>query len=287
MIKCSERLRFTLFTLDEVQYTENTKKESCIHLILDQAFDNCQATDAEKSYDNLLQRLLAATRAIGQVLKDDPSSNILICQRNDVAEEVRESVLLFGGYLILAQVMCQQQVVQLFQDFANQPLPNASGRHLVTISDCWQALQHVRDVGWMNWKDGADEEDQPFLVDEFAHYADTANGGVYIISPGQLLLFGDPVDLPDHQQWISVVGDGERCATRRFSPAFYADLFADLGVAAVACLTESGSRAAALISTTPEPISGTSSSKSRLISPGCVRLTTIWGPLVVLRTSTM
>ena len=48
-----------------------------------------------------------------------------------------------------------------------------------------------------------------------------------------------------------------------------------------------GSRAAALISTTPEEISGTSSSNSRLIRPGWVRLTTIWGPLVVLRTSTM
>ena len=48
-----------------------------------------------------------------------------------------------------------------------------------------------------------------------------------------------------------------------------------------------GSRAAALISTTPEEISGTSSSNSRLTRPGWVRLTTIWGPLVVLRTSTM
>ena len=96
----------------------------------------------------------------------------------------------------------------------------------------------------MNWKNGTDEEDQPFLVDEFVHYADMANGDVYIVAPGQLLLFSDPVDLPDHQQWISVVDDDERC-TRRFSPAFHADLFADLGVAAVACLTESGSSGAA------------------------------------------
>ena len=179
-----------------------------------------------------------------QVLEDDPLSNILICQRNDGAEEVRESVLLFGGYLILAQDMSQQQVVQLFQDFAIHPLSNASDMHVVTISDCWEALQQVRDIGWMNWKDGTDEEDQPFLVDEFVHYADMANGGVYIVAPEQLLLFSDPVDLPDHQQWISVVDDDERC-TRRFSPAFYADLFADLDVAVVACLTESGSSGAA------------------------------------------
>ena len=48
-----------------------------------------------------------------------------------------------------------------------------------------------------------------------------------------------------------------------------------------------GSRAHALISTTPSLISGTSISKRRLMRPGWVRLTTIWGPLAVLRTSMM
>ena len=48
-----------------------------------------------------------------------------------------------------------------------------------------------------------------------------------------------------------------------------------------------GSRAQALISTMPSAISGTSSSKRRLMRPGWVRLTTICGPLAVLRTSTM
>ena len=48
-----------------------------------------------------------------------------------------------------------------------------------------------------------------------------------------------------------------------------------------------GSRAHAFISTTPSEISGTSSLNSSRISPGCVRDTTIWGPLAVLRTSTM
>ena len=48
-----------------------------------------------------------------------------------------------------------------------------------------------------------------------------------------------------------------------------------------------GSRAIALSSTTPSTISGTSSSNSRFTRPGCVRDTTICGPLAVLRTSTM
>ena len=48
-----------------------------------------------------------------------------------------------------------------------------------------------------------------------------------------------------------------------------------------------GSRATALISTIPSAISGTSSSNSFLRSPGCVRDTTICGPLLPLRTSVM
>ena len=48
-----------------------------------------------------------------------------------------------------------------------------------------------------------------------------------------------------------------------------------------------GSLAHDRISTIPSAISGTSSSKRRLIKPGCVLLTTIWGPFAVFRTSTM
>ena len=109
---------------------------------------------------------------------------------------------------------------------------------------CWQALKHARDLGWMDWTHGSDDENQQFLIDEFLHYADEANGGVYIVAPGQLLLFRDPVDLPDSQQWAVVVNDDGACR-RVFSPAYYADLFAEQGVAAVACLTESSSSAAA------------------------------------------
>ena len=96
----------------------------------------------------------------------------------------------------------------------------------------------------MDWMGGTDNDEQPFLVDEFMHYADTANGGVHIVAPGQLLLFSDPVDLASNQQWVSVAVDGGTC-TRHFSPTFYAELFEELGVAAVACLTESGSSGAA------------------------------------------
>ena len=154
---------------------------------------------------------------------------------------MRESVFLFGGFLILAQGLDAYCVAASFADFAEQDLLSSTqDERRSTVLDCWQALQHVRDIGWMSWKDGTDDDVQPFLVDEFLHYADSTNGGVHIVAPGQLLLFTDPVDLPDQQQWAVVVSDqDDGSCSRRFSPAFYADLFADLGVAAVVCLTES------------------------------------------------
>ena len=54
------------------------------------------------------------------------------------------------------------------------------------------------------------------------------NGQIYFVIPGRLLLFTSPrLGLPPGQQWIDVDG------RREFAPAFYADLFEYLGVAAV------------------------------------------------------
>lgn len=92
----------------------------------------------------------------------------------------------------------------------------------------------------MDWSHVHEEEhdDQPFLIDEFVHYASPANGNVHIIAPGCLVLFASPVDLPSGQHWTSLPSQGRGAPVRRFSAAFYADLFSDLGVASVACLTE-------------------------------------------------
>ena len=187
----------------------------------------------------MLRRIQSASKKIQKAM--DHHCRIMVCSDQSCPQSVRESVFLFGGYLILAQGLDACCVAASFADFAEQDLRlSIQDERRSTLLDCWQALQHVRDIGWMSWKDGTDDHNQPFLVDEFLHYADSTNGGVHIVAPGQLLLFTDPVDLPDQQQWAVVVSDqDDGSCSRRFSPAFYADLFADLGVAAVVCLTES------------------------------------------------
>ena len=184
-------------------------------------------------------RLQLASRKIQKAM--DHHCRNTVCPDQSCLLSVRESVFLFGGFLILAHGLDAHCVTASFADFAEQDLLSSTqDERRSTVLDCWQALQHVRDIGWMSWKDGTDDDDQRFLVDEFLHCADSTNGGVHIVAPGQLLLFTDPVDLPDQQQWAVVVSDqDDGSCSRRFSPAFYADLFADLGVAAVVCLTES------------------------------------------------
>ena len=193
---------------------------------------------------NIFQSLIFAAKKINTAVEMHAHQKVIVCPCDNSIQSLREAVFIFGGFLILSRGIGIDSVSESLKGYQTQRLIESFEDRGATILDCWQALQHVRDIGWMDWKDGAEDDDQPFLVDEFLHYADAINGGIYIVAPGQLLLFSDPVDLPDQQQWAVVCDDDGSCS-RRFSPAFYADLFADLGVAAVACLTESTTSGAA------------------------------------------
>ena len=193
---------------------------------------------------NIFQSLIFAAKKINTAVEMHAHQKVIVCPCDNSIQSLREAVFIFGGFLILSRGIGIDSVSESLKGYQSQRLIESFEDRGATILDCWQALQHVRDIGWMDWKDGAEDDDQPFLVDEFLHYADAINGGIYIVAPGQLLLFSDPVDLPDQQQWAVVCDDDGSCS-RRFSPAFYADLFADLGVAAVACLTESTTSGAA------------------------------------------
>ena len=191
----------------------------------------------------MICKLKVAAKQIQRELKDHKEGIIMVVADGQSESSVAESIFLLGGFLMLAQGLTLASLATAFKDLAHRTLLGVSGRYDVAILHAWQALEHARDLGWMDWTHGSDD-DQPFLIDEFLHYADAANGSIHIVAPGQLLLFRDPVDLPDSQQWAVVMGSGGACR-RMFSPAYYADLFAEQGVAAVACLTESSSSAAA------------------------------------------
>ena len=67
------------------------------------------------------------------------------------------------------------------------------------------------------------------------HYASPANGDIHMVVPGKIICFPTPADLPADQHWA----DSDATSggvVRRFSAAFFADLFAELGVDVAVCL---------------------------------------------------
>ena len=67
------------------------------------------------------------------------------------------------------------------------------------------------------------------------HYASPANGDIHMVVPGKIICFPSPANLPADQAWA----DSDATSggvVRRFSAAFFADLFAELGVDVAVCL---------------------------------------------------
>ena len=215
--------------------------------------ENCEIVSVEQSIESaddarpklLICRIWAFARRLNKILHRNPETQVIVPLSGQKHVSISEAALIVGGYLILSNRLQLQDVIGRFECFQDNPIegsgldPYISQQH-VTVHDCWKALHHVRTLGWIDWSDLADEEgsDLPFLVDEFLHYASPANGNVHIIAPGYLMLFASPVDLLAGQHWTSLPSQGRGAQVRRFSGAFYADLFSDLGVASVACLTE-------------------------------------------------
>ena len=96
-----------------------------------------------------------------------------------------------------------------------------------------QAFERAKALGWFV---NSDSQDEPILdIQEFAHYADIANGAIHLAVPGALIFFPTPSILHPDQDWIDVEPRDGRPA-RLFSPTYYAALFHDFGVSCVVCL---------------------------------------------------
>ena len=156
---------------------------------------------------------------------------------------VTESVVLVGSFLITWRGLSIQTVVEAFQqlnDLLGSDINLSSiwdAQCSLTVLDYWSALDHAVSIHWFV---PCSSEDEPVLdVDEFAHYASAANGEVHMVVPGKLFCFPSPdCSIPDGHAWADEATPAG-VTQRRFSPDYYAALFPDLGVTAVACLRHS------------------------------------------------
>ncbi len=89
-------------------------------------------------------------------------------------------------------------------------------------------------------------QDSAVEVEEILHYAKPENGSVHVVVPGKIICFPTPADLPHGKRWMDFEADGAG-TVRKFSAAFYADLFTELDVSVAICLHRSDYNRAAFI----------------------------------------
>ena len=162
-----------------------------------------------------IHKMRQATNKIQDAMQTHRGKTLIVCQGTDDQAAVEESALLIGAFAILVEDWNLDAVVQAFPDIAHRLMPAPGlaldrSKYSVTVLDCWQALLHARERSWMSWRTSPDDDDLPLLVEEMAHYAHPANGGIHILAPA-LLLFPSPVDLPDSVLWAGAPArDGAR-----------------------------------------------------------------------------
>jgi hypothetical protein len=206
------------------------------------ASDAFIAVEASMNKDGGLMQLIHefCTRlSLACESRDQNQNHVLIMTDNFDDMAITTASMFLGSFLILRRGLSVAAVQAAFHSLSDRLVPltfasDPDDEQVVTVQDCWRALAHALRLGWFVLPSS---DDEPVLdVDELAHYASAANGGVQLVVPGALLLFPTPSDdVPDGQEWADSASADGRTA-RRFSAGYYASLLADLGVSAAACL---------------------------------------------------
>ena len=151
------------------------------------------------------------------------------------------ALMLLGGYLILKMDMTPDQAAEhlshipsgLLEDFRDATyLPADFG---LTLRDCWEGLYKGKECGWIARPTVAGSPLWGGIdMEEYSHYDEPCNADLHQVVPGKLVAFRGPHDLAGG----ALYADDTARGSRRFSPAYYAELLRDLGVSDVVQLNE-------------------------------------------------
>jgi hypothetical protein len=169
--------------------------------------------------------------------------DVVICARNHSPYEIDTAFLCIGAFSILYRGQNSRSVhtsivsCNILKEVSNSDSIKAKELGLIERENilycCLQAFERGKDLGWFV---NPDSQDEPILdIEELAHYANVANGSLYLAVPGEILFFPTPENLLQDQDWIDIEPRDGRPA-RLFSPTYYAALFHDFGVSCVVCL---------------------------------------------------
>jgi hypothetical protein len=194
----------------------------------------------ESSVRDEAVRLDRAYRFVVQLCKSvqqNPNGKFFACVDAKEVNMFSTDVIFIGAYMILGLKMTPDQVEDAFRSLIEHFFSKTAGLkdHGTMVLDSWRALCRVRDLGWIDVSvtdlSIINANSNTIDIDEWTHYSNPANGSLYIIAPGRLLLIPSPKDFPDGRDWMDDKG------TRRFSSEFYADLLgSEFGVVLVLSL---------------------------------------------------
>jgi hypothetical protein len=207
---------------------------------------SCESRHMLVAYDGRLDRLFLELVEFSRVVED--------CRENECVLNISipdkdhgsfvSACMLIGSYLILKEGKDYDAVANLFRsesfvlDLSAKPDPNAQ----ISVSDCWRALEAAVRQGWFEPRPTGEEA--ALDLEELLHYAQRANGLVFMPIPGELYFFSTPDDsLGTTADWADSI-DADGLIARRFSPGFTADLLSDLGTTVAVCLDNNTSPAA-------------------------------------------
>jgi hypothetical protein len=171
-----------------------------------------------------------------------PSDRVVVYPSKDDAESISTALTLVGAYLILKRSLTLEAVLDSFRELGPAVMEADSDAMDMGMVHCWRALDRAMQLGWLAAPESRVEPDLD--VEEFGHYARRVNGEVHMAVPGKMYFFSSPEVLPSERKWLDRRPTADAApTTRHFSPAFYADLFEDLGVSTVVCLGRSDAAA--------------------------------------------
>ena len=151
------------------------------------------------------------------------------------------AVTLLGCFLILKEDLLPEQVLERFSGVKWEDLEDfrdaAEGPadFGLAVTDCWSGLHRGKQLGWIV---RPSSPGCPFWgmidIEQYEHDDNPLDGDLTEVLPGKLIAFRGPKDLGDGVKYQ----DDVRLWTRRFSPAFYAEMFGEMGVSDVVRLNE-------------------------------------------------
>ena len=197
----------------------------------------CGVSSPRLDYINEFCRILGSS-----VEQNDPAAvEVVVCSGSHDVQATSAACMLVGCYLILQEGLREKDVTSLFRQqtsntthaIASAQSDSSSLDGFTNYWEVWGALDHAVQLGWLS----PDGEEPALDLEELAHYACPANGGVHTVVPNKLLFLPKPdPHLPHGQEWADNESAEGTAARRRFSAGFYASLLSDLGVSVAAGL---------------------------------------------------